>query len=245
MTFFKNSKFLFFISHYQAEELQARITEEVSTRTELNKDLESGKDNVGEIAAEIEERKSRLSSLTELKAELSNKLQVSTLAKARTEAQLGSAASARSETIREIEELRRQRDVLRRRVEFCREKDAIGTVAKSAELSCGFREYSAEQIRLATNGFSERLRLKPGGDWTTSFRGRINRSTVAIKMLDSASGQSQEDFHAKVKWVVFLTNFLTVTLEKCYVMPFFLIELLVAWLVVLIRSHKKIDYWNF
>lgn len=98
----------------------------------------------------------------------------------------------------EIEDLRQQRDVLHRRIEFCKEKDAIGKVAKLTELSCGFKEYTADEIRLATNGFSERLRLKPGGEWSTVYKGRMNQSTVAIKMLNSVRGLSQEDFQAKV-----------------------------------------------
>ncbi|EXC35472.1 Putative U-box domain-containing protein 50 [Morus notabilis] len=186
------------LCNHRAEELQARIKEEVSTRTEVNEDLDTEKEHLNEILAEIEESKSRLNSLTELKNELSNKLQISTLAKSHAEAQLEKSVSMRSEMVREIEELRQQRDVLQRRIEFCREKDAIGMVAKFTETSCGFKEYTAEQIRLATNGFSERLRLKPGGDWTTVYRGRINHSTVAIKILDSVNGMSPEDFQAKV-----------------------------------------------
>lgn len=148
--------------------------------------------------AEVEESKKRLSSLTELKNELSNKLHISSLAKSQSEAQLEKAVNLRTEMVREIEELRQQRDVLHRRIEFCKEKDAIGMVAKLAELSSGFKEYTSDQIRLATNGFSERLRLKPGGDWTAVYRGRISHSTVAIKMLDSVNGMSKEDFQAKV-----------------------------------------------
>ncbi|GMN34003.1 hypothetical protein TIFTF001_004463 [Ficus carica] len=182
----------------RAEELQARMKEEVSRRRELNKELDTEKEHIHEIMTEIEESKNRLNSLTELKNELSNKLQISTFAKSHAEAQLEKAVNMRSEMVREIEVLRQQRDVLQRRIEFCREKDAIGMVAKFNEMSCGFKEYTAEQIRLATNGFSERLRLKPGGDWTTVYRGRINHSIVAIKILDSVNGMSREEFRTKV-----------------------------------------------
>ncbi|KAE8709468.1 Xanthine/uracil permease family protein isoform 1 [Hibiscus syriacus] len=47
--------------------------------------------------------------------------------------------------------------------------------------------------------FSERLPLKSCGDWLNVYRGRINHSTVAIKMLSSVKGTSQEDFQAKVR----------------------------------------------
>ena len=152
---------------------------------------------------DVEESKKRLNSLTELKNELSNKLQISTLAKSQSEGQLEKAVNLRAEMVREIEELRQQRDVLHRRIEFCKEKDAIGMVARFTELSSGFKEFTAEQIRLATNGFSERLRLKPGGDWTAVYRGRFGHSTVAIKMLDSVNGMSRQDFQAKVRKLFF------------------------------------------
>ncbi|KAL5556567.1 hypothetical protein UlMin_038803 [Ulmus minor] len=188
-----------FLCNFRSEELQTRIKEEMNSRTELKKDMDLEKENLQDLKAEIEENKKRLSSLAELKTELSNKLQISTLSKSQAEAQLEKAASKRSEMVGGIEELRQQRDVLRRRIEFCREKDAIGMVARlSEQQSSGFKEFSVDQIRLATNGFSERLRLKPGGDWTTLYRGRINHATVAIKMLNSVNGLSQEDFQAKV-----------------------------------------------
>ncbi|PON32216.1 Tyrosine-protein kinase [Parasponia andersonii] len=187
-----------FICSRRAEELQERIKEEVNNRTELKKDLEAEEEHLHEIMAEVEESKKRLSSLAELKNELSNKLQISTLARSQSEVQLEKAVNVRADMVTEIEELRQQRDVLHRRIEFCKEKDAIGMVAKFADLSGGFKEFSAEQIRSATNGFSERLRLKPGGDWTAVYRGRISHSTVAIKMLDSVNGMSRDDFQAKV-----------------------------------------------
>lgn len=110
--------------------------------------------------------------------------------------------------VREIEELRKQRDVLNRRVEFCREKDAIGMVSRLSEQGSRFKEYTAEEIRLATNGFSERLRMKPGGDWTTVYRGRIDNVSVAIKMLNPVNGLPLEDFQAKVSSFFFFFIFL-------------------------------------
>lgn len=64
--------------------------------------------------------------------------------------------------------------------------------------SIGMREYSEEELRLATDNFSERLRLKSGRDWTNVYRGRFNHSTVAIKMLPSFHSLSQEEFQTKV-----------------------------------------------
>ncbi|KAH7520442.1 hypothetical protein FEM48_Zijuj08G0144400 [Ziziphus jujuba var. spinosa] len=196
-----------FLSNRRVEDLQARIKEEVSNRTELQKELEAEKEHIHEVMGDIEESKNRLNSIKELQSELSNKLHISTLGKSHAEAQVEKAVNKRAEMVREIEELRQQRDVLHRRIEFCREKDAIGMVARLGEPSCGFKVYTAEEIRLATNGFSERLRLKPGGDWTTVYRGRIENATVAIKILNSVSGLSQEDFQAKHPHLVAVVGF--------------------------------------
>lgn len=166
---------------------------------EIRRILDIEKEQLHEVIRDVEESKNRLNSLMELQAELSSKLQISSMARAHAEAQLEKAVVTRAEMVREIEELRRQRDVLQRRIEFCREKDALGMVARLTELSCSYREYTAEDIRLATDGFSERLRLKSGGDWLNVYRGRINHSTVAIKTLVSANRLSQQDFQAEVR----------------------------------------------
>jgi chromosome segregation ATPase len=164
----------------------------------LERELDSEKEQMSEVINDIEESKSRLSSLVQLQTELCSKLQRSTLAKSRSETQLEKAVMTRAEMVREIEELRRQRDVLNRRIEFCREKDAIGMATKLDELRCGFREYTAEEIRSATGDFSEGMRLKSGGDWTNVYRGRMNHGTVAIKMHNSTDQISQEVFQDKV-----------------------------------------------
>ncbi|BBH05808.1 U-box domain-containing protein kinase family protein [Prunus dulcis] len=155
----------------RAEELEAKIKEEVTKREDLKKALDSEKEQLHEVIMDTEESKSRLNSLMELQYELSTKLHNSSLAKSNRETQLEKAVSTRAEMVREIQELRQQREVLHRRIEFCKEKDAIGMVARLSDMSCGFKDYTAEEIRLATNDFSERLRIKPGGDWTSMYRG--------------------------------------------------------------------------
>ncbi|QCD90717.1 Rossmann-like alpha/beta/alpha sandwich fold [Vigna unguiculata] len=180
----------------RAEEVEGRIREEVGAKEELKKEWEAEREQTEEMRMEVEERRRRLISLTEVQSELSNKLQIWMLAKTRAETQLERAVGERTEMVREIEELRRQRDVLNRRIEFCKQKDAIGMAARLADTRCTFREYTAEEIRLATDNFSERLRLKSGGDWSNVYRGRFNHSTVAIKMLPSFSLQH---FQSKVR----------------------------------------------
>ncbi|KAH9712691.1 putative U-box domain-containing protein 50 [Citrus sinensis] len=187
------------IDSNMADQLESLTKEDVASRMEIQRDLDSLKEQSCEVIRDVEESKNRLSSLIELQSELSNKLQLSTMAKGHAEAQLEKAVIARAEMVKDIEELRRQRDVLHRRIEFCKEKDAIGMVIRSSELSCAFREYTAEDIRLATEDFSERFRLKCAGDWTNVYRGRLNHASVAIKMLNN--GLSEEDFQAKVSFL--------------------------------------------
>ncbi|KAH9664333.1 putative U-box domain-containing protein 50 [Citrus sinensis] len=187
------------IDSNMADQLESLTKEDVASRMEIQRDLDSLKEQSCEVIRDVEESKNRLSSLIELQSELSNKLQLSTMAKGHAEAQLEKAVIARAEIVKDIEELRRQRDVLHRRIEFCKEKDAIGMVIRSSELSCAFREYAAEDIRLATEDFSERFRLKCAGDWTNVYRGRLNHASVAIKTLNN--GLSEEDFQAKVSFL--------------------------------------------
>ncbi|MED6172308.1 hypothetical protein PIB30_048914 [Stylosanthes scabra] len=186
----------------RAEELESRIKEEVSLKDEIKKEAEQEKEQTHEIRIEVEESKRRLTSLSELHSELSKRLHVSKIAKSRAETQLEKAIAERSEMVREIEELRRQKDVLNRRIEFCKQKDAIGMAARlmtedREEEACGFREYSEEEVRLATENFSERVRLKCGGDCSNVYKGRMIHSTVAVKML--ASSFSHQHFHDKVR----------------------------------------------
>lgn len=187
------------LSTRRAEELEVHINEEISNRIDIRKELDASKEQIYEVRSDVEESKSRLRSLLELQTELSKKLQLSSLSRSRVEAQLENVAIARAEMVREIEELRRQRDVLQRRIEFCREKEAIGTASRLSELICSYREYTPEVIKLATDDFSEHLRMKTGGDLTNVFKGRINHATVAIKMVNSAKGLSQEAFQIEVK----------------------------------------------
>ncbi|GFS39547.1 U-box domain-containing protein kinase family protein [Actinidia rufa] len=182
-----------------AEELEAHINEEIAVKTDLKKELDTAKEEEDEVSIEVEDKKRKLKSIMELQHELSNKLQLSSLAKSRIEAHLERAVSTRAKMVCEIEELRRQRDVLQRRVDFCMEKDAIGMATRLSDLAFSYREFTAEEIRAATEDFSECLRLKSAGDWTNVYRGRIKQVAVAIKLYISINGLSQEAFQAKVK----------------------------------------------
>ncbi|CAK9168164.1 unnamed protein product [Ilex paraguariensis] len=187
------------ISTHRAEELEGRINEEIARRVDLNKEIDSTKEELHEVQSEVEEKKSKFNSIVQLQHELSNKLQLSSLAKSRAETQLEKAVRTRAEMVPEIEKLRKQRDVLQRRIEFCREKDAIGMATRLSDLGFSYKEFTAAEIRVATNNFSDGLRLESAGNWTNVYRARIKNVAVAIKLYDSVNELSQEAFQAKVK----------------------------------------------
>lgn len=105
----------------------------------------------------------------------------------------------RADVVQEIEVLRRQRDVSLRKVEFCREKDAIGkaNASRLRELSFNYKEFTPEEIRVATDDFSERLRLKSARDWNNVYRGRMKATTVAVKCMVQL-WMDEEAFQTKV-----------------------------------------------
>ncbi|KAH7851594.1 hypothetical protein Vadar_013895 [Vaccinium darrowii] len=183
----------------RAEELEAHIKEEIATRADLKEELDTAKYEVEEIQTEVEDKKNKLKTILELQNDLSNKLKQSSMEKSQVEEQLAKAVTIRSGMVQKIEELRHQRDVLQRRVEFCREKDALGMATRLSDLRFSYREFTSKQIRAATNGFSERLRLKSAGNWTNVYRGRIYNTVVAIKVDTSANGISKDAFESKVK----------------------------------------------
>lgn len=192
----------------RAEELEVQIKEEAKNRIQMKKESDTKKDHLQEVKTDIEESKNKLNSLIELRSELSHRLHISKMAKARAEAQLKKEVTKRAEMVREIGELRRERDVFRRRIEFCKEKDAVGLAGSrlsTDQLSCCLREYTVEEIKLATDEYSESLRLKTGsGRNTTVYKGRINHDRVAIKLQlfnSSDDGMPKEDFQAKVKLI--------------------------------------------
>ncbi|XP_050150495.1 putative U-box domain-containing protein 50 [Malus sylvestris] len=185
----------------RAQELDVHVKEEGDNRRELKKELDTQKEQLHAEVKDIQESRNKIRSLIELQSELSHKLHISKMAKSQAKVQLENEVMKRVDMVRDIEVLRRERDVFRRRIEFCRQKDATETTEGLSELSCCLREYTDEEIKLATDKFSERFRLKSGIDLTSVYKGRINHVTVAIKVLNSYYGLSQEDFQAKVKLI--------------------------------------------
>ncbi|CAN6983080.1 unnamed protein product [Brassica oleracea var. botrytis] len=179
------------------EELEAGIKEETERREkQLQGTLDSDRECIEQTKNDVEKGKAKLVSLGELREELSSKVETMREAKQRAEAELERVALEKGEMIMEIEKLKNQRDVFNRRIEFCKEKGLLDS--KEEEVKCGYREYVAEDIRLATESYSDRLRLKSGGNWTNVYRGRIKHTTMAVKVIGDRLS-SDEEFAAKVK----------------------------------------------
>ncbi|CAN4114828.1 unnamed protein product [Withania somnifera] len=183
----------------RAEEIDGCINDEIARKPDLKRELDATKDELSELQTEVEVTKSKLNSILELQRELSNKMQLSSVARSRAEVQVEKVLKQRTDTLQEIEEFRKQRDVLRRRIEFCREKDAIGNAKMLIEPRFEYKEFSAAEIRAATDGFSDSMRLKSGGDWTDVYKARLQHTSVAIKLYSSADVDSEDTFQAKVK----------------------------------------------
>ncbi|KAL6222826.1 hypothetical protein ACLB2K_006216 [Fragaria x ananassa] len=187
---------------HRAEELEVLIKEEAKKRIQMKKELDRDKDFLHEVKTDIEESKNKLNSLMQLRSELSHRLHISKMAKARMEAQLENDITTRAEMVREIDKLRRERDVFQRRIEFCKEKVGVAGRTGSDQVSCCLREYTAEEIKLATDDYSGSLLFKTGsGRSTTVYKGRINHDRVAIKLklINSDDGLPREGFQAKTR----------------------------------------------
>ncbi|XP_047336266.1 putative U-box domain-containing protein 50 [Impatiens glandulifera] len=184
----------------RAEVLETRIKEEIISQTELKREFENIQDQSEDISKEIEDKLQKLKSIVELLDELSARLHISSMARSRADLELEKAVARRADTVRQIEELRRQRDVLHRRIEFCKEKDAIRTANQLGELEFQYKEFDAQEIRKATEDFSENLRLKSAGNFTNVYKGRINRTFVAIKLFNIPGEElTHEAFLSKVQ----------------------------------------------
>ncbi|XP_016442768.2 putative U-box domain-containing protein 50 isoform X1 [Nicotiana tabacum] len=183
----------------RAEEIDGCINDEIARKADLKRELDATKEELSELHTEVEITTSRLNSILELQRELSNKLQLSSVARSRAEVKVEKVVKQRTDTLQEIDEYRKQRDVLRRRIEFCREKDAIGNATMLMKPSFEYKEFTAAEIRAATDGFSDRMRLKSGGDWTDVYKARLNHTSVAIKLYSSGDVDSADAFRAKVK----------------------------------------------
>nr|GMD49271.1 putative U-box domain-containing protein 50 [Ipomoea batatas] len=180
----------------RAVELGGCINEEIAKRAELEKEFCSTKEELNKLQTETEEKKAMLSSILLLRDQLSRKLHLLSQAISQAELQMEEETRAQAAMVQEADKVRRQRDVFLRRIEFCNGNDAMG----SGEQRFDYRQFSAAEIRAATDDLSERLRIKSGGDSTNVYKGCLNSTLVAVKMYsNSGIRDSEEAFQAKVK----------------------------------------------
>ncbi|XP_062100465.1 putative U-box domain-containing protein 50 [Humulus lupulus] len=172
-----------------------------TNKSKLKEELDNTTELLNEAIVEVEESKRSLNSFLKLRYDLSDKLRRLEMAKSKGEAELQMLVVEREAMVEEIDVLRRQKEVFQRRIQFYRE--AEGENNRMVE-RCNLREFSGEEIRLATEDFSDRLRIMSGGDFSSVYKCRINLQTVAIKMMTSSPNNAQlthQDFQLKVKFL--------------------------------------------
>ncbi|KAI3798766.1 hypothetical protein L1987_34045 [Smallanthus sonchifolius] len=181
-------------------DLKARLNEETMKRKDFEKDLDTLNEELTENRITLDQNKSKLNSTLEIQKELSNKLKSVTLTKSQYEEQLRKMIHKRGSMIEEIEKLRKQKDVMQRRIEFCRDKDTIEMVTRLNDLRFCYKEFTAGEIRTGTDNFSDQCRIKCSDDFTNVYRAQINHTTVAVKLYEFGPKQvSDEEFDNKVK----------------------------------------------
>ncbi|XP_058069356.1 LOW QUALITY PROTEIN: putative U-box domain-containing protein 50 [Magnolia sinica] len=203
----------------RAEKLEAHINEELAHQSILKKELDILREQLEEASNDILETENRRKSALELQRDLTNILHAHSSEKMSIEVRLEKALIARAEMIRELDEIRRQRDVLRRRIHFCRQR-APTSVSKvdeirrqrdvlrrrihfcrqraptsvSNSLNYSYTEFTLDELRAATDNFSDSVRVADG-----VYKGKLNHVMVAIRLENSLSLQSQEEFQDKMR----------------------------------------------
>lgn len=193
----KRAEWVISMCNRRDQELEAQVHEEMTKQLDLKKELDSIKEQIEETSHDVLESKNKLKSALELEGELKNILQVHHSERLQIEAQLEKVVSMRGENLREIDEIRRQRDVFRRRIDFCREREAI---AMSNGVKYGYREFTMDELRQATDNFSELMQVA-GGPSGAIYKGKLNHALVSIKMQYSWNMLSLEEFQAKVNLI--------------------------------------------
>ncbi|KAK1410543.1 hypothetical protein QVD17_37080 [Tagetes erecta] len=181
-------------------DIEAQLNEQIMKRREFETDLATVNEELTENVIRLEQSKSKLNSTIEIQKELSNKLKSVTVTKSRREEQLRKMIDKRGFMIEEIEKLRKQKDVMKRRIEFCRDKDAIEMVTRLNELGFSYKEFTAGEIITGTENFADHRRIKCSGDLTNVYKAEISQTITVVKLYDSGVKQiSYEEFDDKVK----------------------------------------------
>ncbi|KAG1326369.1 putative U-box domain-containing protein 33 [Cocos nucifera] len=179
------------------EEIEASLKEEMAKQAKLKEEMDKVKDQLTKVSDEVVEKGSTLKSMLGLTKDLAVKLELSSWEKSRIEAQLQKAVRAKNEMARQVEEIRRQRDMLLQKIKYYKEREALAAADGS---SCGYREFTAGEVRDATDDFSESMWIHAGTEGTL-YRGVIGHITVAIQFDTEFWLLLPEEFKAQMEWL--------------------------------------------
>lgn len=96
------------------------------------------------------------------------------------------------------EEAQRRKDVEDRANQLKSSSQEVVTVLEQAKTR--YREYDFEDLKIATNGFSEENKIGKGG-YGYVYKGKLHHTTVAIKVLDKQSVQGAKEFQQEVEFL--------------------------------------------
>ncbi|XP_029118747.1 putative U-box domain-containing protein 50 isoform X2 [Elaeis guineensis] len=179
------------------EEIEASLKEEIAKQAKLKEEMDKVKDQATKVADEVAEKASTLESVLGLNKDLTMQLEASSWEKSQMEARLQKAVCAKNEMARQVEEIRRQRDMLFQKIKYYMQREAVAAADGS---SCGYREFTAREVRDATDDFSECMMTYADTEGTL-YRGVIGHITVAIQFKTEFSLQSPDGFKAQMEWL--------------------------------------------
>lgn len=94
-----------------------------------------------------------------------------------------------------LRELQQRRDAGLRAIRESYESNKAKDALESADQRC--RRYSIEQIESATDFFSESLKIGEGG-YGPVYKGSLDYTTVAIKVLQTETAKGRHEFQQEV-----------------------------------------------
>lgn len=176
--------------------METQIGKEKAQQNRLKEELEVVRRHVSEATGDIDHIESELKAVKELEAELRTRLEEFDLENSWFETQLAKAMREKSEMERRAETLRRKRDAIRQQIEQCKLRELSKLWPKP------YRDFTADEIRDATGGFSGDLQIG-AGERSTVYRAKICHIDVAVKFSVEFSTATAEKFRAEVIGLLF------------------------------------------
>jgi len=129
--------------------------------------------------------------------------------KARAKAAIEAAEEARRRAEQEAQ--RRKNAEMKARAEAEEKERALSTLAQN---DIRYRKYSIEEIEIATGKFSSSNKIGEGG-YGPVFKGHLDHTPVAIKILRPDASQGMKQFNQEVMTLFFTPIYKNMTL-KCF-----------------------------